>query len=333
MSAAGRRSRSSTPSGGSEAVPGRASVRGAGDPVVDEVLSMFERYLRVERGRSAHTARAYLGDVRDLLAYARAAGHPEPEGWDLALLRGWLAEMAEAGLARTTLARRAASARAFTAWLLRTGRASTDPGLRLRSPKTARTLPDVLRVEQAAEVMQRAAERAASGDDPVPLRDRAVVELLYATGIRVSELTGLDLGDLDVERRMVRVFGKGAKERMVPFGLPAHRALAEWLARGRPQLARARSGAALFLGTRGARLDPRQARAVVHALVDPVTGTAEVGPHGLRHSAATHLLDGGADLRSVQELLGHATLTTTQIYTHISVERLRASYQQAHPRA
>jgi integrase/recombinase XerC len=165
------------------------------------------------------------------------------------------------------------------------------------------------------------------------LRDAAIMELLYATGIRVGELCGLDVDDLDEGRNTVRVFGKGGRERTVPVGLPAVRAVAAWRRAGRPVLARQGSGPALFLGARGGRLDPRTARRVVHACLAAVAGVPESGPHGLRHAAATHLLEGGADLRSVQEILGHASLASTQIYTHVSVERLTAAYRQAHPRA
>jgi integrase/recombinase XerC len=174
---------------------------------------------------------------------------------------------------------------------------------------------------------------AAKDATPIGLRDAAIVELLYATGARVSELCGLDVDDLDRERRTVRLFGKGAKERVVPLGAPAARATTAWLARGRPALASADSPPALLLGARGGRLDPRAARRVVHQRLNAVPGVGDFGPHGLRHTAATHLLEGGADLRSVQELLGHATLATTQIYTHVSIERLRATYESAHPRA
>lgn len=300
----------------------------------EEALYAFDRHLGAERGRSRHTRRAYLGDVRSLLRHAAERGVTRLDEFDLALLRGWLARMTDEGAARTTLARRAAAARTFTRWLVRAGRAATDPGLRLRSPKTGHPLPGVLRQDQAAELMDVAARRVElSEDDPLALRDQALVELLYATGVRVSELVGLDVGDLDHARRTVRVLGKGAKERVVPYGVPAERAVRAWLERGRPALLGARSPAALFLGARGGRLDPRQAREAVYRLLDRVDGAPLTGPHGLRHSAATHLLDGGADLRSVQELLGHATLTSTQIYTHVSVERLRATYRQAHPRA
>lgn len=160
-----------------------------------------------------------------------------------------------------------------------------------------------------------------------------MLELLYATGIRVGELCGLDVDDLDHERRVVRVLGKGRKERTVPYGAPAARALDAWLHRGRAALARSGSGPALFLGARGGRLDQRAVRSLVHARLADVPGAPDLGPHGLRHTAATHLLEGGADLRSVQELLGHASLATTQIYTHVTTDRLRQAFKQAHPRA
>jgi integrase/recombinase XerC len=247
----------------------------------------------------------------------------------LANLRGWLAISRNAGLARTTLARRAAALRTFTAWAHRRGLAGTDAGQLLASPRAHRRLPPVLRADEAAAAMNPPAE----ADGPAAMRDRVVLELLYATGIRVSELVGLDVDDVDRRRRVLRVLGKGSKERTVPYGLAAERALDEWLRRGRPKLARPGSGPALLLGVRGRRLDPRTAREIVHDAVRRVAGAPDIGPHGLRHTAATHLLDGGADLRSVQELLGHASLATTQIYTHVSVERLRQTYTRAHPRA
>lgn len=178
-----------------------------------------------------------------------------------------------------------------------------------------------------------------SGADPegpdvaLALRDAAILEVLYATGVRVAELCGLDLGDVDLERRLVRVLGKGRKERSVPVGLPALRAVSTWLAEGRPRLVTPAAGRAVFLGRRGQRIDPRVVRRVVHQALGRVAGAPDLGPHGLRHAMATHLLEGGADLRSVQEMLGHASLATTQIYTHVSDERLRQAYQQAHPRA
>ncbi len=306
-------------------------------PVWDEALREFGRFLTAERGFSPHTVRAYLSDLRNLAAHAIDAGHPDPAQLDLPLLRSWLAAFSTAGHARSTMARRSASAKAFTRWLARTGRAAADPGLRLQSPKRGRPLPAVLRADQASAAMDTAAARAvAPHDEPADTalaqRDRAMLELLYATGIRVGELCALDVDDLDDARRTVRVMGKGSKERVVPYGVPAAAALREWLDSGR-EVIKAGHTPAIFLGRRGGRIDQRQVRRVVHAVLEATSGATSVGPHGLRHSAATHLLDGGADLRSVQELLGHATLTTTQIYTHVSVERLRSSYRQAHPRA
>jgi integrase/recombinase XerC len=295
-------------------------------------MHAFGRHLEAERGRSRHTVRAYLADVAGLLAWAAEGGTTDLDGLDLALLRAWLARMNAAGLARSTLARRASAARAFTAWAARTGRLRLDPAVRLQAPRPARHLPTVLRREQAARLLDLAQVRADDAD-PVHLRDRAALELLYGTGIRVGELVGLDVDDVDLDRRTVRVLGKGAKERVVPFGVPAARAVLDWLRRGRPRLVTARSGPALLLGARGGRLDQRQVRDVVHRLLSELGEDVDAGPHALRHSAATHLLDGGADLRSVQELLGHASLATTQVYTHVSVDRLRRTYEQAHPRA
>jgi integrase/recombinase XerC len=247
-------------------------------------------------------------------------------------LRGWLAAQADSGAARTTLARRTSAVKTFTAWATRRGLLTTDPAMRLQVPKARRTLPAVLRQDQALAAMT-AADLGAEQGDPLALRDRLIVELLYATGIRVSELCGLDLDDVDTDRQLLRVLGKGNKQRTVPFGKPARASLSAWLGEGRPTLVTAESGPALLLGPRGRRLDPRQARTVVHQTVSAVTGAPDIGPHGLRHSAATHLLEGGADLRIVQELLGHTSLATTQLYTHVSVARLRAVHDQAHPRA
>jgi integrase/recombinase XerC len=291
-------------------------------------LDGFVAHLRDERGCSAHTVRAYRGDVVDLLDFCAGKGVSEPGGITLAQLRGWLALQSAHGRARSTIARRAASARAFTAWCVRRGLAPADPGDRLTSPHAGRTLPAVLDAAEAATLMDHAAVAADDGS-PVARRDRAIVELLYATGIRVSELCAIDVDDIDHDRRTVRVRGKGDKERTVPFGLPAARALDDWLvARAGQQHA----GAALFVGVRGGRIDPRTVRATVHRLTSEA-GVPDLAPHGLRHTAATHVLEGGADLRTVQELLGHATLATTQRYTHVSVERLRATFAQAHPRS
>ena len=297
-----------------------------------DALDAWVRHLRAERGLSAHSVRAYRGDVATLLEHAHRMGRDRVERLDLLVLRSWLAGLASRGRSRSTLARRAAAARAFTAWAHRQGDLPTDIGALLATPRSARALPDVLRREEA-EALLHVAALAADDGSPVALRDVAALELLYASGIRVSELCGLDVDDLDRSRRVVRVLGKGAKERTVPVGLPAVRAVDRWLHDGRPHLATAASGPALLLGARGGRADPRTVRRAVHTLLAHVPGAPDLGPHGLRHSAATHLLEGGADLRSVQELLGHATLATTQIYTHVSVDRLKATYDQAHPRA
>jgi len=276
--------------------------------------------------------RAYLTDVRQLQEFAVNAGAMSWDDVDLHLLREWLADHSARGMARATLARHAASARAFFAWLLREERVSQDPTLRLRSPKRTSALPTVLRPAQMDRVLGDLKD-AAQESEPVALRNLAVVETLYASGIRVGELVGLDVDDVDLERRTLRVLGKGDKERTVPFGVPAAKAIVNWLRHGRPQLVNTSSGPALFLGVRGGRVDPRQIRSLVADRFAALGDTAATGPHALRHTAATHLLDGGAELRAVQELLGHSTPATTQLYTHVSVERLRDSYRQAHPRA
>ena len=279
-----------------------------------------------------HTQRAYLGDLGNLMAFADGHGVHDLSALRLSDLRSWLAHQSENGAARATIARRAASARAFLRWATRTGRIGADPSVRLMAPKRLQTLPGVLKQDEMTRLLDVAAV-AADDQDALHLRDRAMLELLYATGIRVGELVGLDIDDVDFGSNVVRVMGKGAKERTVPFGGPAATAMQGWLQLGRGQVATSTSGAAMFLGRRGGRVDPRQVRSAVHQVLQHVPEAPDVGPHGLRHSAATHLLEGGADLRAVQEMLGHASLATTQIYTHISVERLRRSYLQAHPRA
>lgn len=296
------------------------------------VLGDYERHLVSERDLTEHTVRAYVGDVAGLLDHATRLGTAAVGDLDLRTLRSWLAKQQTMGRSRTTLARRATAARVFTAWLARTGRVPVDVGASLGSPKAHKSLPPVLRADEAGELVRRAAEHADDGR-PVGLRDVAMLELLYATGIRVGELVGLDVDDVDRERNVIRVLGKGRKERTVPFGRPAARALDFWLKHGRPLLAVPESGAALFLGARGGRIDQRAVRTMVHRRIADVPGAPDIGPHGLRHTAATHLLEGGADLRSVQELLGHASLATTQLYTHVTTDRLRRAYQQAHPRA
>lgn len=297
-----------------------------------EALAAFGRYLSAERAVSPHTLRGYLGDVLGLLESAAAEGASRLQDLELGTLRRWLGAQSQDGAARSTLARRSASVRVFTAWALAEERIDSDPALRLKAPKREQSLPGVLQAGQLARLLATLEEAAAEGA-PLALRNRAIVELLYATGVRVGELAGLDVDDLDPDRRTLRVIGKGNKERTVPYGVPAAVAVDDWLRRGRPLLARDNSGPALFLGARGGRVDQRQVRAMVNDLFAGLGDTSASGPHALRHSAATHLLDGGADLRAVQEILGHSSLATTQIYTHVSVDRLRKSYQQAHPRA
>jgi integrase/recombinase XerC len=358
MTDAGKRAGAGKPTGaGKPAGPGAPA--GAEDPLPPRLaaaLAGFERYLRAERSLSPHTVRAYTGDIRSLLGHACRDGVQTPDGLGLAQLRSWLAVQHGSGAARATLARRGAAARTFTAFAHRRGWLATDPGPQLGTLKTRRTLPHVLRQDEMESVLAdldaaglRAEQitRAGPGSGSetsgaqaedrtaaaVALRDAAVLELFYATGIRVSELCGLDAGGLDQDRRTVRVRGKGDKERIVPVGVPALRAVARWLAAGRPELATGASGPALFLGVRGGRLDPRTARRIVHERLRETGTVRDTGPHGLRHTAATHLLEGGADLRSVQEILGHSSPATTQIYTHVSIERLKSSYRQAHPRA
>ncbi|WP_062297260.1 tyrosine-type recombinase/integrase [Demequina maris] len=305
------------------------------DAAASELLAAFEGHLRHERGLSGNTVRAYLGDLVNLGAHLGAdrgeALDAVLAGVVLADLRAWLAAMDGDGLSRTTLARRGAAARAFFAWAADTGRIVPNPALRLASARPATVLPTVLTSSEVETLLDVARTRADDGD-PIHLRDWAAVEMLYATGMRVGELAGVDLGDLDLDERLVRVVGKGDKERVVPFGVPAAVATSAWIERGRPALLSEATGKALLLGRRGQRVDQRQVREAVHELCR-LAGVDEVAPHALRHTAATHLLTGGSDLRSVQEVLGHASLATTQRYTHVSAERLRAAYHLAHPRA
>jgi integrase/recombinase XerC len=313
----------------------RVDVAGETDALPEAmtgVLAAYDRHLAIERDLTPHTVRAYMADVAGLLDHAARMGDTDVTELDLRTLRSWLAKQQTMGKSRTTIARRATAARVFTAWLNRTGRIPADVGASLGSPKAHKSLPPVLRADEASDLIRAATEHADDGS-PTGLRDIAMLELLYATGVRVGELVGLDVDDVDRERNVIRVFGKGRKERSVPFGRPAARAVDFWVRHGRPQLAIEGSGAALFLGTRGKRIDQRAVRTMVHRRIAEVPGAPDIGPHGLRHTAATHLLEGGADLRSVQELLGHASLATTQLYTHVTTDRLRRAYQQAHPRA
>ena len=299
------------------------------------------RHLELDRGFSVHTIRGYRTDLADLADFAASTGIDDTDGVDLELLRGWLWRGSSAGLAKATLARRSAAVRGFTKWLANTGAAAADSGHRLKAPRPDRHLPRVLTRTQVDGLLDDLAALAETGE-PTAMRDLAIVEVLYASALRVSELVGAKVADLDRERMTVRVLGKGGKERVVPFGVPARRALDAYLDDARPALLAAaadrgsdpgRDPGTIFLGARGRQLSTRTVYELVARLLADLPGSGPAGPHAFRHTAATHLLDGGADLRAVQELLGHASLATTQIYTHVSAERLKQSYASAHPRA
>ena len=300
---------------------------------LDEVRSAFERYLEAERNLSSHTIRAYLGDLDSFFDHLERLDLIDLSALELSHIRSWLANQQVKGGARTTLSRRATSIRLFTKWATKKGYLTKDVGATLATPKGARTLPDVLTVADASLAMDAMAARVGEEDGPISKRDAAMLEILYASGARVSELCGLDLEDIDYSRQTIRVLGKGNKERTIPIGNPAMRALELWLNDGRETLVGAKSERAVFLGARGKRIDQRTVRTMVYHALAALEGVEKMGPHALRHSAATHLLEGGADLRTVQEILGHASLATTQIYTHVSTERLQKAFKQAHPRA
>lgn len=303
-------------------------TRGRGDhrvvTALEQQVAAFARHLAGERGFSANTVRSYSSDLASLVAFAADRG---ATGLDLDLLRDWLWQASTDGLAKSTLARRSAAARAFSAWLAQTGVTETDAAARLKSPRPDKHLPRVLSRNQVDGIFASLTIAADTGDE-IALRDLAIVELLYGAALRVSEVAGLDLGDIDLERQTVRVLGKGSKQRVVPFGNPARRAVVAYL-----DVRTAAATTALFLNTRGARVAARSIYEVVARMLNELPGSGPSGPHALRHTAATHLLDGGADLRAVQEMLGHASLGTTQLYTHVSTERLKQSYALAHPRA
>ncbi|AXK44568.1 tyrosine recombinase XerC [Brachybacterium saurashtrense] len=311
----------------------------------DAVVAAFAEHLRLERGRSEHTVRAYSREAQGLLAHLQEVERIAVADLDVTALRSWLAARAETGASASTLARSAAAVRTFSSWLASTGRIPHDVGGRLRAPRRGRHLPAVLTGEQAGTMLDTLAAapgRRESAEDPaaeaVRLRDVAVLELLYSSGLRVSELVALDRSGIDRDQHTVRVRGKGDRERVVPVGQPALEAIERWEREGRPVLCRPAgagdgSGEALFLGVRGGRLGDRAVRSLVDRHARSSGIDRHITPHTLRHSAATHLVEGGADLRSVQEYLGHSSLATTQIYTHVSAERLRRTVDQAHPRA
>jgi integrase/recombinase XerC len=293
----------------------------------------YTRHLEKERNLSVHTIRAYMGDLDSFFHHLELQKVASIRDITIAHIRSWLATTQVKGGARTTLSRRATSIRLFTKWAAKSGYLEKDVGATLATPKAHRTLPDVLSISDATVAMNSLATRVAEEETPLSIRDCAIVEVLYATGARVSELCGLDLDDIDYARNTIRVLGKGNKERTIPLGAPAMKALTQWIEKARIELLSDKSGRAVFLGARGKRIDQRTVRTVVYEALSALAGAERMGPHALRHSAATHLLEGGADLRTVQEILGHASLATTQIYTHVSTERLQKAFKQAHPRA
>jgi integrase/recombinase XerC len=289
-------------------------------------------------GRSEHTRRAYEYDTREFVAWAERGGCPDPAALDHKTLRRYLAYLDTRGFARRSIARKAAAVRALLAHLRRAGRLTTDPGRSLHTPKGDARLPRVPSAAETAALLDgasRAAAAAVAVADPtvaaLATRDAALLELLYGAGLRVSEACDLTVADTDLDHGLVTVLGKRAKRRRVPIGQPARAAIATYLDHGRGRLATLDSPPVVFLNRRGGAMTTRDARRVVTA--HPLRDGQVTHPHALRHAYATHLLDGGADLRAVQELLGHADLATTQIYTHLSQDRLRAVYAATHPRA
>jgi integrase/recombinase XerC len=300
--------------------------------VANELLASYREHLRLDRNLSENSIRAYIADLESLLEHINKLGVTEFKDLTIDHLRSWLANLQTRGAARSSLSRRTVSIKAFTYWGAKNGWLSRDIGKQLQSPKPQRRLPDILDIEGAITTLDSLAVRVSEEGSSAAMRDRAIVETLYASGIRVSELSGLNLSDIDFSRNTLRVLGKGNKERTVPIGIPAAKALTEWLA-ARKSMVNEKSGDAVFVGARGKRIDQRTVREIVYVALEALGGKVKMGPHGLRHSAATHLLEGGADLRTVQEILGHSSLATTQIYTHVSQDRLKQAYEQAHPRA
>ena len=296
-----------------------------------ELIAPYEEHLALVRNLADNSIKGYVSDLESFLKHIETLGIGEFKDLTITHIRSWLADLTDKGAVRSTIARRIVSIRAFTYWAASQGWITEDIGQSLAIPKAHRTLPDVLDIADTQIVLDSMAQRAGEEPTPINLRDLAMIEVLYASGIRVSELCGLNSSSIDPARNTLQVIGKGDKERVVPLGIPAMRALQNYIAQGRPLLMNEKSESAIFLGSRGKRIDQRSVREVVYGAMAAVGST--MGPHGLRHTAATHLLEGGADLRTVQEILGHSSLATTQIYTHVSPQRLQTAYQQAHPRA
>lgn len=296
-----------------------------------ELIAQYEEHLVLVRNLADNSIKGYVSDLESFLAHLEKLKIEEFSQLELTHIRSWLAYLQSTGAARSTMARRIVSIRAFTYWAASQGWIKSDLGAELAIPKPHRTLPEVLDIADTDIVISSMQTRADEDPSPLTIRDLAMIEILYATGIRVSELCGLDFRSFDETRNTLHVLGKGNKERVVPMGIPAVKALQRYLTQARPALANETSGSAIFLGSRGKRIDQRTVREVVYEAMQAVGST--MGPHGLRHTAATHLLEGGADLRTVQEILGHSSLATTQIYTHVSPERLQRAYKDAHPRA
>jgi len=299
--------------------------------VSKELIAQYEEHLVLVRNLADNSIKGYVSDLESFLAHLEKLKIEEFSQLELTHIRSWLAYLQSTGAARSTMARRIVSIRAFTYWAASQGWIKSDLGAELAIPKPHRTLPEVLDIADTDIVISSMQTRADEDPSPLTIRDLAMIEILYATGIRVSELCGLDFRSFDETRNTLHVLGKGNKERVVPMGIPAVKALQRYLTQARPALVNETSGSAIFLGSRGKRIDQRTVREVVYEAMQAVGST--MGPHGLRHTAATHLLEGGADLRTVQEILGHSSLATTQIYTHVSPERLQRAYKDAHPRA
>lgn len=296
-----------------------------------ELIAAYEEHLVLVRNLADNSIRGYVSDLESFLRHLEKLQIDEFSQLELSHLRSWLADLQSSGVARSTMARRIVSIRAFTYWAASQGWIKSDFGAALAIPKPHKTLPEVLDIADTEVVIASMQTRADEDPNPLTIRDLAMIEVLYATGIRVSELCGLDLRSIDESRNTLQVMGKGSKERVVPIGIPALDALRHYLKIARPELVAEKSGSAVFLGSRGSRIDQRTVREVVYQAMMAVG--SKMGPHGLRHTAATHLLEGGADLRTVQEILGHSSLATTQIYTHISPDRLQKAFDNAHPRA